>query len=115
MALYHRHDDLLIGGVSETEHQEDIRQLLHRVSGGIGHTYFQYPAMRLLLMRHKLAEVVEHLTAVGRVGGEGRTVRQRPLVHAFVELLVLAVDQVVVVALRCQRSEFLLRRRGAGG
>ena len=65
MTLYHRHDDLLVGGVSETEHQEDIRQLLHRIGGGIGHAYLQYPTMLLCLTRHKLAEVVEHLTAVG--------------------------------------------------
>ena len=92
--LYHRHNDLLVGGITETEHQEHVRKLLHRISCGIRHPHLQHTAMLLFLTRHELTEVVEHLTAVIRL------IRERPLVHAFVELLVLTTDQMVVVALR---------------
>ena len=94
MTLYHRHNDLLVGRVTETEHKEHIRELLHRIGGDIGHTHLQHTAMLLLLTRHELTEVIEHLTAVALLTGK------LTLIHAFVELLVLTVDQVLIVALR---------------
>ena len=116
--LYHRHHDLLVGGVAETKHQKHVGELLHRIGDGIRDTHLQYATVLLFLLRHELTQVVEHLTAVGRVGREhqsGAVARERTLIQALVELLVLTMDQVVVVALRRQGGKLFSADAAATG
>ena len=48
--LYHRHDDLLLRGVTEGEQQEGLREMQGRVTLGIGESYFGNTSMRFLLL-----------------------------------------------------------------